>query len=129
MNQIKWMIVLTIGLIPLLAMGCASIITGTSQQVNFNSNPAGAKVVIAPGGTTGTTPFTAKLAKGRSYTCTATKDGYDPDTQHIGKVFNGWFIGNALIGGIIGVIIDIADGAWFNLSIESVNFQLPPKQK
>jgi len=111
-----------------LLVGCASIITGTSDQVAFNSNPAGAKVTIHPGNVTGVTPFSSKLSKGKEYTCTAEKVGHQTQTLSIGKTFNGWFVGNLLIGGIIGGIIDIATGAWFNLDRDSVNFHLSNKE-
>ena len=127
MKQMKWVIVLMVGLIPLL-ISCASIITGTSQQVSIKSDPSGAKFTVDPGGLQGTTPSVVTLPKGKGYTVTAVKEGYEKATQSIGTSFNGWFFGNLFIGWIIGMIIDVADGAYMNLDRESVYFILEPKK-
>lgn len=129
MEQVKWTMYLMIGLTLLLVVGCASIMTGTSQQVSFASDPSGAKVDIQPSGFQGTTPFTVDLKKGRGYIATARKEGYEKAVQSIGTTFNGWFIGNILLGGIIGMIVDLADGAYMNLDRDTVNFRLEPKKK
>lgn len=124
----KLLMCLMIGAITLpLLVGCASIITGTSQQVSFSSDPSGAKVIIQPSGMQGTTPFTAKLKKGKSYIATAKKEGHEKAVQSIGTSFNGWVFGNLLFGGIIGLIIDVADGAYLNLDRDNVDFQLEKK--
>ncbi|MFH0888176.1 MAG: hypothetical protein V1871_03095 [Planctomycetota bacterium] len=111
-----------------LFIGCASIVSGTSQKVTFNSVPSGAKV-ITDTGLTLITPSTATLPKGKSISVRCEQEGYESQTQVIGTSFNGWFIGNLLFGGLIGMIIDAADGAMMNLDKDNVNFFLTPKEK
>lgn len=127
MKQVKWAICLMIGLTLLSAVGCASILTGTSQKVSFSSDPSGAKVEIQPSGLQGTTPFAVDLKKGRGYTVTAKKEGYEKAVQSIGTTLNGWFLGNLLLGGLIGMIIDASNGSYLNLDRNTVKFILEPK--
>ena len=47
---------------PMLALGCASIIEGRTQSVTFNSEPAGAQIVIN-GVPMGVTPATITIKK------------------------------------------------------------------
>lgn len=108
--------------------GCASIITGTSQNIMVNSDPSGAKV-ITDTGLTVVTPATIRLPKGRAVVLTAQKDGYEKDTQVLNTSFNGWFIGNILLGGIPGMIVDMADGAYVNFDRSNVFFSLTPEKK
>lgn len=108
--------------------GCASIITGTSQNIMINSEPSGAKV-ITDTGLTVITPATIRLPKGRAIVLTAQKDGYEKSTQVLNTSFNGWFIGNILLGGLIGMIVDLADGAYVSFDRSNVFFSLTPERK
>lgn len=111
-----------------ITVGCASIMSGTSQKVTFNSHPSGAKVITHTGLTL-VTPSTATLPKGKSISVRCEKEGYETQTQTIGTSLNGWFFGNILFGGLIGMIIDIADGAMMNLDRDNVNFSLTPAKE
>lgn len=116
---------LFVGLLVMVVVGCASIVSGTSQKVTFNSNPTGAKV-ITDTGLTLITPSTATLPKGKSISVKCEKEGYESQTQVIGTSFDGWFLGNIFFGGLIGMIIDAADGAMMKLDRDNVNFNLTP---
>jgi len=95
--------------------GCASVIEGTSQEIQVNTNPAGANCqflregnVIAsvqtPGG------VTIKKTK-HDITLKCNKDGYQEATylNHSGAA--GATFGNIVLGGGIGWAIDSASGA------------------
>lgn len=117
--------------------GCASIFSGGSKKVTFNSNPPGAQVrVVNEKGqqvAALVTPGVARLDRGAgffsgaNYVANIEKSGYQPQKVSINPTLNGWYIGNLVFGGIIGLfIVDPATGAMFNLSPAEVNSQLVP---
>lgn len=114
----------------LLSAGCASIIHGTMQSVPFNSNPVGAQVtVIDDEGfkiANGTSPCVLTLKRGNEYKVTIEKEGYAPFSIVLKRRIDGWYWGNiALIPfGMIGVVIDIANGAAYKLSPKEVQISL-----
>jgi len=107
-------------------LSCASIINGTKQNIRINSDPTGAQVSI--NGIKYTTPAVVKLKRGSNHSLTFTKEGYKPVTMKIDKEFNSWVLGNLIFGGIIGIIVDFADGAAYKLSPKQVNAKLNKKQ-
>jgi len=107
--------------------GCASIVNGTSQDIKINSNPAGAQVSIN-GQNIAVTPAVVTLKRGSDHTLVFDKEGYNSVTLHINKEFNSWVLGNLIIGGIIGIIIDFSNGAAYKLSPEEVNATFTKKQ-
>ncbi|WP_353352548.1 PEGA domain-containing protein [Oceaniserpentilla sp. 4NH20-0058] len=67
--------------------GCASIISGTSQDITFDSNPQGAKVYL-DGKIMGTTPFTFSAAKNKYSSLRVEKEGYVSINRTVGKSFD-----------------------------------------
>jgi len=76
---------LILAIIPMI--GCASVISGTSQSVTFTSDPEGATVEI-DGEPYGETPVSVDLDKNRHSTVIFKKDGYKPRTVAITKRFD-----------------------------------------
>jgi hypothetical protein len=116
-------------LIALINAGCATIIKGSSEDIKINSTPAAAKVVIkSTGGAQvfeGTTPTTAKLSKRNEYLVTISLENYkDANVNIIKDGIEGWFWGNILCGGLIGIIVDAADGAINDLSPDEISVTL-----
>ncbi len=77
-----------IGLVSLLLSGCASIISGTSQDLTFNSNPEGAKVYL-DGKIVGVTPFTFSAQKNKYDTMRIEKKGFISINRDLNKTFDG----------------------------------------
>lgn len=110
-----------------LLAGCASIVSKSMYPVNINSSPEGAEITITDEAGnnvyTGQTPTTVTLKtkrgyfKGKNYTVTFKKTGYDSHSAVISRKTDGWYIyGNLLFGGLIGwLIIDPATGAMWKL--------------
>ena len=90
--------------------GCASIISGKSQEVSFDSQPDGVTVDVN-GKVLGKTPFTVTIARKSDQSITFTKDGYKPTTMRLETSINGWFWGNIVIGGLLGSTTDGLSGA------------------
>ncbi len=104
--------------------GCASIFNGKTQQVTLSSVPDGAMAVVTNGAGdkvhTGTTPVTLTLNRGagyfksESYTIVLTKAGFAPKELKLTSTVSGWFIGNILFGGLIGMLaVDPVTGAMY----------------
>lgn len=105
--------------------GCATIVSGTDQEVVVSSNPSGAsfevknrdRVMVA----TGETPSTITVARAKSafrserYLVTI-KNGTDERLQLQRATTNGWWFGNIIFGGPLGMILDPMTGAAFAFS-------------
>jgi hypothetical protein len=112
-----------------LVVGCASIMKGSKQNIALSSSPSPANVVVkTTGGVNvfeGQTPTTVRLAKNKEYIVTVTLPGYKDATASVSKDgIEGWFWGNILCGGIIGIIVDASNGAMNKLGPDQVNIQL-----
>lgn len=98
-----------------LASGCASIIRGTSQDFSVQSTPPGAQATLSTGETC-VTPCTLRRTRKEPFSVTVALDGYQPSTHAISNPWsrNGTttgIVGNAILGGGIGIGIDAATGA------------------
>lgn len=115
-----------------LFSSCASIVSKSSYPISINSAPSEAKIVIKDKKGieifSGQTPATLKLKSGSGffgkarYQVTFTKNGYDSKTVPVEFKLDGWYFGNLLLGGVIGLlIIDPATGAMYKLETEFLN--------
>ncbi len=121
-----------IGMIAAAALalsGCATIINGSGQAVAIKSVPEGATVSVTNRAGvkvhSGTTPMTVTLNRGagyftaESYTIAVEKEGFARKEMTITGTVNGWYIGNILFGGLIGMLaVDPATGAMYSLPNE-----------
>lgn len=115
--------------------GCASIVSKNSYPVVFNSVPSKAQITIInrKGETiyTGTTPATISLRSGSSYfrrekySIKYSKDGYDDLIFPLEADVDGWYFGNLIFGGALGLlIIDPATGAMYKISNTMISMSL-----
>jgi hypothetical protein len=107
--------------ISISAVRCASIIHGTTQKIPVTSEPTAANVSLkCLEGTVeaaSLTPTTVVLKRNKvSCAIVVSKEGYQPSAVQLQRKLSGWYIANLLIGGIVGFIVDAADGAMFNQS-------------
>jgi hypothetical protein len=118
---------LTLGFVALIT-GCATILHGTDQEVYVDSSPKSAKVEIKTSGGVsvfnGLTPARVELDRDRSYDVFVNLEGYQQSVVHISREFDALYLGNIICGGIIGLIIDAANGAMYKLEPESINVTL-----
>lgn len=109
--------------ITLLMSSCATIVPGSKQNVKFDSSPGSARIFIDEI-EVGKTPFEIKLTRKSEHSVMIKLEGYQTYQTTLTKKFNGWYVGNILFGGLIGVIIDPITGAMYNLSPSEINAQL-----
>ena len=121
MNKILIALALSVSL-----TGCASIMGKNQYPVNISSSPEGASYTITNrAGQTiqqGMTPETITLKssagyfKGERYLLTFNKPGHEQQQFTLESGISGWYAGNILFGGLLGLlIIDPATGAMFTL--------------
>lgn len=103
--------------------GCASIVTGTDQVINVNSNTAGADVLV-DGVLVGQTPFNGKIKKGSSTSLTVRKEGYQERTVQLATELEGAFWGNILIGGVVGSTTDSVSGGMHRYAPNTIQIDL-----
>lgn len=109
----KW--IAAVLLLPVFLTGCATIVGKDVFPLTINSNPDGANIVIVDERGrkmfTGTTPSTVTLAAGESYfhaktySITFSKPGYTEQYATVKASLSGWYFGNILFGGLIGLLI------------------------
>lgn len=111
------------------APGCATITRGTTDQLAVESDPPGAKISLSTG-QEGITPVTFTLPRKDPLTVTLRKDGYQEVTVKVNPEIGGGGVaglaGNALIGGVVGAVIDPATGAIYDLKPNPVSVKLVP---
>lgn len=93
-----------------LASACATIISGTTQEVTFDSEPQGVQVTVNAK-VLGKTPFAVQLDKKADQTVEFYLDGYKRQTRQLTTRMEGWFWGNIVIGGLFGSTTDGATGS------------------
>ena len=129
--------ILSLLIVPLIFTGCASILDGGSKSVHLNSNPAGAKVTISNDEgkivLVQTTPAIVNLARssgyfrGEDYRLIFEAPGYSPYETRITSEIDGWYFGNILFGGLIGMLaVDPLTGDMYTLSPREINCSLTP---
>ena len=99
---------------------CATIISGSRQNVEIASEPSSAKVYINEI-EIGNTPVQKNLKRNQDYNLVLKLDGYETYETKLEKKFNAWYIGNIAFGGLIGIIIDPITGAMHKLKPEEIN--------
>lgn len=116
---------------------CASIVTETSYHLSINSNPSGASVNIKNKQGkeiySGNTPAVVKLNSGAGFFSKAEYQvkfsipGYNDKIVPVLFKLDGWYFGNILVGGLIGMlIVDPATGAMWKIDTEYLNETLTP---
>lgn len=120
--------------IALLMSNCATIVSKSVYPLRIDTNPEDAKITI-------TNRFNLNIFEGKApaslmlnassgffqpemYTIKIEKDGYAPRTISIKAEMDGWFCGNILAGGLIGIVIDAASGAMYKIEPNIYNVTL-----
>jgi uncharacterized protein YceK len=105
----------------IMLSGCASIMSGRHAEVAINTNAPNARVVVRDkrGQHVASlhTPATVtlrrkdKLIFPARYTATIEAPGYQPASVPIRSTINPWILGNVVVGGIPGLVVDNVTGA------------------
>lgn len=116
---------------------CATIVSKTSYPVGIDSDPVKAQVTITDrkgkevfkGGTPATVHLKcgAGYFKRAIYTIVVEKEGFQKSTITLNANLNGWYFGNLLFGGFIGLlVVDPISGAMYRMKNKDVRTTLVP---
>lgn len=122
----------------LLSSGCATIFGRSNYNMVINSSPSGATLSITDKKGKeiykGATPANVVLKSSAGYFSKAEYQlkfdlpNHEEKTIPLTSKLNGWYFGNILIGGLIGMlIIDPASGAMYKLPVTTINETLTKK--
>lgn len=123
----KTLLLIGVAAVTLLSSGCASIVSKTTYDVAFTTNAPKATVTIRKSDSglilsSGEVPHVANLKSSdgffsaASYICEIKDSNTNKkQTRVINGEFCPWFLGNFIFGGIIGMGVDGATGAVYQL--------------
>ena len=95
---------------------CATIFSGSRKNVAITSSPSGARVYVNGQDKNVTTPAQVKVKKKAEVNYEFKKEGYE-DAKYVDhSKFDAMFLGNILLGGIPGMAVDLATGAYHRIS-------------
>ena len=126
MKQITSICVLLFSLSTLLS--CATIMSGSTQNISFNSSPPGATVNIG-GMARGTTPVIVSLKRTPfPQQVTFSKDGYEENVSLLQTEINDMFWVNIFGGGAFGSTTDYVSGSMYEYSPGNFHANLTPQK-
>ena len=102
--------------------GCATIATGggEDQAVRVSSTPRGADVFVNDE-LVGKTPMSIRLPRKDDHHVRIEKVGYQPYEKELHSGLNAWMFGNIILGGLIGLGVDLLSGASSGLDRTNVS--------
>ncbi len=123
----------------LFSGGCASIVHSGNRTITISTDPAGAKATITKAGgdvvTVNKTPCTVSLDpkrgyfKGQSFVLKLELEGHKTVELQLQPAVSGWFFGNILFGGVIGMLaVDPVTGSMWNIEPDKIEQQLVTAQ-
>jgi|GraSoiStandDraft_4_1057263.scaffolds.fasta_scaffold200518_2 hypothetical protein len=111
---------------------CATVTRGSKDAWVVNTEPSGAKVETSNGHQCAATPCAIKMSRKSNFTATVTKAGFKPATVTVthktATAGAAGVAGNVLLGGVIGLGVDVATGASQDLTPNPVNLKLEPSE-
>ena len=118
-----------------LFSGCASIVSKSAYDIFISSSPSNANITITNKKGyevySGNTPVVVQLKAGSGFFTSAeyqikfSTPGYDEKIIPVNFSIDGWYFGNILFGGLIGMlIVDPATGAMWKIDTEYLNITL-----
>ena len=106
--------------------GCATIVhLGGNEELSVSSEPAGAKVVI-DGTERGVTPLATKVERKKDHAVVLTKEGFEENQSRVESHLSWWVAGNVILGGLIGILVDVLSGGGYTIEPDAVAVTLKP---
>lgn len=106
--------------------GCATIVhLGGNEELNVSSEPAGAKVVI-DGTERGVTPLATKVERKKDHVVVLTKEGFEENQSRVESHLSWWVAGNVILGGLVGILVDVLSGGGYTIEPDAVAVTLKP---
>ncbi len=107
----------------LLTASCGTIFHGTKVGVSIRSTPD--CTVTVDGGESYQTPTVVKVKRGDSHTFKFEKQGYKAVTVQVdNNILVGTLIADIFLTGLIGIVVDLVDGAMYTMDQKQINATL-----
>jgi hypothetical protein len=119
-----WVVVVMAALCATASSGCATIITGSAQQMTVSSQPPGARVFV-DGAYTGVTPMTLMLKTERDHAVTLQHEGYQDTISPVTREFNP--IAALNLFGVVCWVVDLATGALWRFPPNAIYVAMQPQ--
>ena len=107
----------------IILSGCGTLKHGSTQNLDISSNPVGARITV-DGIDRGESPLTVELPRKNNHTISVALAGYQNFQIILDRKWSKWAIGNILLGGPIGLIIDHSTGGMYRLDKTQIVAQL-----
>jgi len=117
---------LTLSILSFSFQGCATILHGSTDSVNFTSEPSGASIYV-DGISLGKTPFQTNLKSNKTYNIEFRLDGFINRNVVLNNSVGGGYIVLDVLFGLFPVIIDAATGNWYSLDLDHVHATMEKK--
>ncbi|MDQ7818379.1 MAG: PEGA domain-containing protein [Melioribacteraceae bacterium] len=117
----------TVLTVAFLFTSCATIFKGSTDTVNFTSEPSSADIYVN-GVKMGKTPLQVELKSNKTYNIEYRLEGHETKNYILNNSVGAGYIVLDILFGLFPVIIDAATGNWYSLDQEHVNMILD-KQK
>ena len=112
--------------------GCATITRGSSDRFTIQTTPPDARAHTSTGFTCESTPCSIRMPRKDKFTVTVTKAGYKTVKAEVKPIVLGGgaatFVGNALLGGVVGAAVDVTTGAAMDLQPNPLKLILEPEE-
>lgn len=112
-----------VGIILLTFQSCATIFKGSTDAVNFTSEPSGANVYIN-GMNMGKAPIQLELKSNKTYNIEFKLEGHETRNVILNNSVGAGYIVLDILFGLVPIIVDAATGDWYSLDQEHVNMIL-----
>lgn len=99
----------------ILVSACASMVHGSRQSIEVQSDPPGAQVSVDRDPVPYTTPTTISFTRGEAHVLVFRKDGFEDYSAQLTSSTSGAVLGNVLLGGVVGIATDYTSGAAYEL--------------
>lgn len=106
-----------------LFVSCSAIINGSKQNVSIRATPIDAEIFV-DGELAGTGTAAVKLKRGKEHVIEAKLEGYRVAKVTTDNSITGWFWGNCIFGGVIGMAVDLITGSAYDVDPEHVSLNL-----
>ena len=110
-----------------IVAGCATILQPGPDRIPVDSIPMKGAKIYLDGQLVATTPATIDVPRKSECVIRIEMDGYEPIVIDRDKNVNGWFFGNLLIGGVIGITVDLITHNQGGYSEEPIVVELKAK--
>src|SRR5208337_4385810 len=108
-----------------ISSGCATIVHGTTQDINITTDPTGADLNL-DGTEHYKSPAKITMKRKDDHIVEVSMEGYQKEIVNIKSVVSGAVAGNIIAGGLIGWGVDAASGGQYRLVPENVDLRLRP---